>query len=235
MGNLTSFLPPQLRQANASAHHKAYYIAMLTVHDKEEFNKYLNDFSSIAEKFQGKAIAQTTDLASPEGSFADHAQDFHRCFVMEFPSIRKAQDWYKSDEYQAIKELRTKSSSGPVTIAACNDEVTDSMMIHHSKHKALVVAFAKAPPVPHEEDGPMLGPSLKHYHGNLILNCALSPQHFALPNKAIAFEEKEEKQDYDICYLISFPTMEDAKGWRGSDAYVHLDGPLVALSLLEKK
>ena len=235
MGNLTSFLPSPLRPRGDGLHHKAYYIAMLTVHDAEEFNKYLKDFTKVADKFKGKAIAQTTDLSSPD-SFADHAEGFHRCFVMEFPSIRNAQNWYKSDEYQALKALRTKASSGPVTIAACDDTVdTATVAIGGGDHKALVVAFAKAPPVPHEEDGPMLGPSLKHHHGKLWLNCALTPQHFALPNKAIVFEEKEEEHngpEYDICYLISFPTMDDAKGWRASDAYIHLDGPLVGVSLL---
>ncbi|KAI2505449.1 hypothetical protein MHU86_8972 [Fragilaria crotonensis] len=225
--NLTNLLPSSLRPNRGGK--RAYYVAILAVHNADEFNQYLAEFTSVADKFNGKALAETTDLSSPD-AFADHAEGFHRCFVMEFPTAHDAEQWYRSEAYQRLKALRTKASSGPVTIAAANDDViVDSA--RDAKHKALVVAFAKAPPVPHEEDGPMLGPSLKHYEGKLWLNCALTPQHFALPNKAIEFEEKEKDQDYDICYLLSFPTMDQAKAWRASDAYIHLDGPLVAVSI----
>jgi uncharacterized protein (DUF1330 family) len=90
MGNFLSQLgqPP--------VHHRAYYIAMLSVQDAETFNDYLAAFHETTIPFGGTSVAQTTDLASPD-SFADHAEGFHRCFVMDFPSIKAAQDWFNSE------------------------------------------------------------------------------------------------------------------------------------------
>ena len=37
--------------------------------------------------------------------------------VIEFPSMERAQAWYRSDAYQAIVNLRLESSAGNVFIA----------------------------------------------------------------------------------------------------------------------
>ena len=212
MGNSTSHAPSK----------KAYYVALLAVHDPEVFNNYLAEFTRVVERYQGKILLTTTDLASKTDSFADHAEGFHRAFVVEFLNVGQARKWYASADYQNIKTTRAKCASGPIIIATGDSPL-------EVEHKALVVAFAEAPPVPREEEAPLLGPSLKHFHGRLLLNCALKPDH-ALANQAIEYESMEG-EEYDICYLVSFPNMEQAKAWRGSDAYIHLDGPLVALSL----
>lgn len=202
-------------------HHnkKAYYIALLEVHNKDEFNNYLIDFQAVADKFEGKPVSLSTDLVDTIDSFTDDAEGFHRCFLMEFPSLVKAQAWYKSTEYQAIISKRQNSSAGPVVIAS-----GDAINIHDDK--VIVAAFVKAPPVP-DEEGPLLGPSLNHFKGRLLLNCALKPEH-SLREQAIEFEEKPD-EDYDFCVLIAFPSMEQMQAWRTSDAFPRLNGPLVGL------
>ena len=207
---------------------------MLSVQNPQEFNDYLAGFQQTTIPFGGKSVAQTTDLASPE-SFADHAEGFHRCFVMDFPSIKAAQDWYKSDEYQKIVTLRRGSSSGPVVLATgVTPKETADTATNDNGDEVIVVAFAKAPPIPHEDQSSLLlGPSLKHFHGHVVLNCALKPDH-SFENKVVEFEDKNEKliEEYDFCVVLSFPTMEQAKAWRASDGYPHLNGPLVALPLV---
>jgi uncharacterized protein (DUF1330 family) len=227
MGNFLSQLgqPP--------VHHRAYYIAMLSVQDAETFNEYLVAFHETTIPFGGTSVAQTTDLASPD-SFADHAEGFHRCFVMDFPSIKAAQDWFNSDAYQTIVSLRRQSSSGPVVLATGISTNEKGQTTTDSGDQAIVVAFAKAPPIPHEDQNTMLiGPSLKRFQGHVVLNCALKPDH-SFENKVVEFEDEQEKlnDEFDFCFVLSFPTMEQAKAWRASDAYPHLHGPLVALPLV---
>lgn len=86
-----------------------YFIAQLNIHDQEAYNKYLDRFDEVFEKFQGEILTVEERPTILEGHW-----EYSRIIIFRFPSEDEAKKWYYSSEYQSILEYRLKASNGPV-------------------------------------------------------------------------------------------------------------------------
>ena len=73
----------------------------------EEYKEYVEKVKPIAEKFGGDYISIGSESKIVEGKW-----NYARTVVIKFPSFEKALDWYNSDEYKPIKQIRLENSVG---------------------------------------------------------------------------------------------------------------------------
>lgn len=88
----------------------AYVIAQVHVTDFEKFKAYIQETPHTIARYGGRYVARGGETIILEG---DHP--YPRMVIIEFPSLQKAQEWYHSEEYQAIKGLRAGAATGVIT------------------------------------------------------------------------------------------------------------------------
>lgn len=76
-------------------------LARIEVSDPEQYKKYVEASSNLAGKFGGRFLARGGRTHVLEGP-----QEMRRVVVIEFPSLKQAQDWFASPEYQEARALR---------------------------------------------------------------------------------------------------------------------------------
>ena len=79
----------------------AYVILRIKVIDSDKLKNYQQAAPSIIEKFGGKILVRGGEVATLEG-----AEESRRIVMIEFPSLEKAKEFYKSTEYKKAIELR---------------------------------------------------------------------------------------------------------------------------------
>ncbi|MEA4840218.1 MAG: DUF1330 domain-containing protein [Bacteroidales bacterium] len=89
----------------------AYFIARVKISDKEKYKQYIDAVPSVIDKFNGKAIVRTEQCLTLEGT-----EENRRIIIIEFPSLEKAKEFYYSEEYQKIKEIRKKAAIGEIIV-----------------------------------------------------------------------------------------------------------------------
>ena len=77
----------------------------------EEYKEYVKKVKPIAESYGGEYIVRGGENTIVEGNWA-----YPRTVVIKFPSYEKALEWYNSDLYKPVKELRQKNSEGNLII-----------------------------------------------------------------------------------------------------------------------
>ena len=82
-----------------------YFIAQIDIHDKDEYQKYLNGFDKIFENYKGKVIAVDDHPTVLEGEWA-----FKRMVMIRFTDESEAKRWYHSIEYQKLVKYRWRAS-----------------------------------------------------------------------------------------------------------------------------
>ncbi len=86
---------------------KGYVIAQMLVGNQEGYLTYAKQVPGTLEPFGGRFVVRggeaTTMDGQPKGP---------RNVVIEFPSVKAAQDWYKSPAYQAIIQGRLDNADG---------------------------------------------------------------------------------------------------------------------------
>ena len=88
-----------------------YVIAQINLKNKEGYKEYVDKVPAIIKNFGGKYLVKAGEFKSIEGKW-----DFTRNIVIKFPSYEKALEWYNSDEYNQIKNLRLENSEGNLII-----------------------------------------------------------------------------------------------------------------------
>ena len=89
-----------------------YVIAQIKdIKDKEIYKQYVSKVTPIVEKFGGKFLVRGGEFQTVEGNW-EHTRNI----LIQFPSYEKALEWYNSDLYKPIKELRQKNSEGNIII-----------------------------------------------------------------------------------------------------------------------
>ena len=88
-----------------------YLIAQLNMTDKESFKLYAKTVPESVKKIGGKYLVRAGEFKSMQGKW-----DFTRNVIIEFPTYEKALEWYNSDLYKPLKELRQKGSEGNIII-----------------------------------------------------------------------------------------------------------------------
>jgi len=84
-----------------------FAIFNIEVKKPEEYKEYVEKVRPIAEKFGGEYIVRGGETKVLEGTWA-----YPRTVVIKFPSYEKALEWYNSDEYKPVKQIRLENSVG---------------------------------------------------------------------------------------------------------------------------
>jgi len=85
-----------------------YIINNMTIHDREEYHRYVRGFLPIFRKYQGEILAITDKPEPVEGEWP-----YDRTVLIRFPSREEARRWFESAEYREIAQHRwngTKSN-----------------------------------------------------------------------------------------------------------------------------
>jgi uncharacterized protein (DUF1330 family) len=85
---------------------RGYLIADVDVTDQAGFQKYASQVPATLAPFDGHYIVRGGKTIPLEGDAP------HRIVVTEFPSIEKAQAWYNSPAYSAIRPARQSAAKG---------------------------------------------------------------------------------------------------------------------------
>ena len=88
-----------------------YVIAQINLKNKEVYKEYVDKVPDIIKNFGGKYLVKAGEFKSIEGKW-----DFTRNVVIKFPSYEKALEWYNSDEYNQIKNLRLENAESNIII-----------------------------------------------------------------------------------------------------------------------
>lgn len=89
----------------------AYIIVKAEITDKVKYQEYLKAVPGIIERYGGKAIVRGGKTETLEGP-----PNNKRIVVLEFPSMKKAKEFYYSTEYQEAKKLRKDAAIGELVI-----------------------------------------------------------------------------------------------------------------------
>ena len=84
-----------------------YVIAQLKVTNPENYKEYVNKVTDVVQKFGGEYLVRNGEYQCVEGE-----TKFPRIVVIKFPSYEKALEWYNSDEYKPVKQIRLNNSEG---------------------------------------------------------------------------------------------------------------------------
>jgi uncharacterized protein (DUF1330 family) len=87
-----------------SAATKAYYVAEFELTDPEGIKPYSAGVAATLKPFGGRFIVRGGKLVGLEGP-----PPGSRTVIIEFPSIERAEAWYNSPEYTALRSYRQRS------------------------------------------------------------------------------------------------------------------------------
>jgi uncharacterized protein (DUF1330 family) len=88
-----------------------YFIAQLSIHDRETYTRYSSGFMEIFSKYNGKMLAVDEAPETMEGDWS-----CTRTVLIEFPTEHEAKSWYESNEYQSLAQHRLASSNANVVM-----------------------------------------------------------------------------------------------------------------------
>lgn len=89
----------------------AYFILTIEVTDLRGFGKYLKRVPPVIDKYGGKYIVRGGDFDVLEGG-----RNSPIVAVLEFPSMEKAREFYHSEDYQPLLDLRIASTHSEVVL-----------------------------------------------------------------------------------------------------------------------
>ena len=78
-----------------------YAIFNLNVNNPENYKEYVSKVKSVVEKFGGEYLVRGGEMNIIEGDWPNE-----RNIVIKFPSREKAMEWYNSEEYKPIRQIR---------------------------------------------------------------------------------------------------------------------------------
>ena len=87
----------------------AYVIVDIKVTDPETFEEYRGLVSPLVAKYGGKYLVRGGAFEVVEGQWAPT-----RLTVLEFESLAKAKQFFDSEEYEPVKQIRLKSTNSNV-------------------------------------------------------------------------------------------------------------------------
>jgi len=89
---------------------KGYWIAHVNVRDAEGYKDYVAAAKIAFDKYGARMLARGGAYEQTEG------RDRARNVILEFPSLKTAQDCYHSPEYQAAKAIRVKYADADIVL-----------------------------------------------------------------------------------------------------------------------
>ena len=88
-----------------------YVIADVDVHDLNALEEYHKIAGPSLERYGGKVIVGAGPHEVMEGKWNPH-----RVVVIEFDSVKRAKDWYSSDEFAPALAIRLKAATTDLII-----------------------------------------------------------------------------------------------------------------------
>jgi uncharacterized protein (DUF1330 family) len=82
-----------------------YFVAQIQIHDKDEYQKYLDGVDQVFSKFNGKYLAVDRNPEVLEGNWS-----YSRVVIIQFPNEKELRSWYESPEYQILVQHRLKAA-----------------------------------------------------------------------------------------------------------------------------
>lgn len=94
----------------------AYALANYRITNLDGWQAYADDVIPMIVRYKGEILVGEPEAEAIEGS------PFHFMVVLRFPSMSALREWWDSEEYQAIKHLRTENTETSF-VAFCNEFV----------------------------------------------------------------------------------------------------------------
>jgi len=89
----------------------AYVIAEIDITDPAAYEDYRRQVPGVIAKYEGKYVVRGGKVESLEGGWSPK-----RVAVVEFPSMERALEFYRSPEYAPLIRIRQKASRGKLII-----------------------------------------------------------------------------------------------------------------------
>ncbi len=84
-----------------------YFIAGLRIHDAALYDRYLEGFDAVFDRYEGEVVLVDEAPAVLEGEWP-----YSRLVVIRFPDEAALRRWYDSPEYQELARLRHAAADG---------------------------------------------------------------------------------------------------------------------------
>ncbi len=91
-------------------------MAQINIHDAGLYEKYLDGFDAVFEKYNGTVVAVDDGPVVLEGDWS-----YSRTVLIRFADKAEAQRWYVSEEYQQIAQHRHRASNANIVLLEGRD------------------------------------------------------------------------------------------------------------------
>ena len=88
-----------------------YFIAYIKIHNPEDYERYLEGFDDVFEKYKGKVIVVDDSPMVLEGEWP-----YTRAVVIRFPNEEELKNWYESPQYQSLAKHRWQASEADIIV-----------------------------------------------------------------------------------------------------------------------
>ena len=88
-----------------------YFIAQIRIHDRAEYQKYLDGFDEIFARYKGIVVAVDERPTVLEGEWP-----CDRTVLIRFPDEAEARRWYDSPEYRELVKHRHRASRANIAL-----------------------------------------------------------------------------------------------------------------------
>jgi uncharacterized protein (DUF1330 family) len=88
-----------------------YFVAQIKIHDPEEYQKYLDGYDTVFDRYKGKVLAVDDNPAVLEGNWP-----FTRTVLIRFPDEGEARKWYESAAYRELVKHRHHASDANIVL-----------------------------------------------------------------------------------------------------------------------
>ena len=83
-----------------------YVIAQINLKHKEGYREYAEKVPKSIASFGGKYLVRAGEFKHLEGKW-----DYSRNVVIKFPTYEKALEWYHSEEYKPVRQIRLDNAN----------------------------------------------------------------------------------------------------------------------------
>jgi len=90
----------------------AYIIALIEIHDQDEYNKYRAGFREIFSQYDAESLVVEEEPTVLEGEWP-----YTWTVVLRFADENEAKRWYASDQYQTLVQHRFRAAKTNLILA----------------------------------------------------------------------------------------------------------------------
>jgi len=88
-----------------------YVVALITIDDREEYERYAQGFMEVFSRYAGRLLAVDESPRVLEGNWP-----WTRTVLIEFPDQEALHAWYGSQEYQTLAAHRHAASDAAIAV-----------------------------------------------------------------------------------------------------------------------